>query len=135
MRHPRAGNPRATRAVDDVGVRVAIVTESVLPRDDVADDVLRVADQLGARGHEVLVLCARSAAERQAHDGIEPVPVRPVPARAVRSVLAATAPHVVHAAGPGTRPRGQARSSARVRPPSPRAKFRSTLHTPSSPCS
>ena len=100
MRHPRAGNPRATRAVDDVGVRVAIVTESVLPR-----------------------------------DGIEPVPVRPVPARAVRSVLAATAPDVVHAAGPGTRPRGQARSSARVRPPSPRAKFRSTLHTPSSPCS
>jgi len=131
MRHPRAGNPRATRAVDDVGVRVAIVTESVLLR----DDVLRVADQLGARGHEVLVLCARSAAERQAHDGIEPVPVRPVPARAVRSVLAATAPDVVHAAGPGTRPRGQARSSARVRPPSPRAKFRSTLHTPSSPCS
>jgi len=131
MRHPRAGNPRATRAVDDVGVRVAIVTESVLLR----DDVLRVADQLGARGHEVLVLCARSAAERQARDGIEPVPVRPVPARAVRSVLAATAPDVVHAAGPGTRPRGQARSSARVRPPSPRAKFRSTLHTPSSPCS
>jgi hypothetical protein len=131
MRHPRAGNPRATRAVDDVGVRVAIVIESVLPR----DDVLRVADQLGARGHEVLVLCARSAAERQARDGIEPVPVRPVPARAVRSVLAATAPDVVHAAGPGTRPRGQARSSARVRPPSPRAKFRSTLHTPSSPCS
>jgi phosphatidylinositol alpha 1,6-mannosyltransferase len=98
MRHPRGGNQRSTRRPEDEAVRVAIVTESLLPRgDDASVDVRRVGEELRALGHAPLVLCARTA---PGHGAGFPVPVRAVPARALRGALVTAAPDVVHVTSP-----------------------------------
>ena len=89
-------------------MRVAIATESFLPTlNGVTTSVCRVAEQLGALGHEVLVLCPRPAPDTHAGHRVRTVPTVSVrsfptglPTREVRTALAAFAPDVVHVASP-----------------------------------
>ncbi|WP_392544730.1 glycosyltransferase family 4 protein [Oryzobacter telluris] len=89
-------------------MRVAIATESFLPTvNGVTTSVCRVAEQLGALGHEVLVVSPRPAPDRFAGHRVATVPSVSVrsfptglPTREVRHVLARFAPDVLHVASP-----------------------------------
>lgn len=89
-------------------MRVAIVTESFLPTlNGVTTSVCRVVEELGAAGHEVVVVCPRPAPAAFAGAEVLTVPTVPVrafptgmPTRAVRAALTAFAPDVVHVASP-----------------------------------
>jgi phosphatidylinositol alpha 1,6-mannosyltransferase len=92
-------------------VRIAIVTESFLPSlNGVTTSVCRVADQLRAREHEVVILAPRArVATPDTYNGfrvhrIASVPVRQfqvgLPNGEIESILSGFAPDVVHVASP-----------------------------------
>ncbi|WP_211328489.1 glycosyltransferase family 4 protein [Thermomonospora umbrina] len=92
-------------------MRVAIVTESFLPRiNGVTNSVCRVAEQLAARRHEVLIVAPEPGPDRYAGQPVEPVPgfclpfyrsfTVGVPTGRVRAALRDFAPDVVHLASP-----------------------------------
>ncbi len=89
-------------------VRVLVVTESFLPTlNGVTTSVCRVVECLSAAGHQVSVLAPRPAPDRHGRVPVHTVPsvsVRAfptgIPTGAVREVLEAVRPDVVHVASP-----------------------------------
>lgn len=89
-------------------MRIAVVTESFLPTlNGVTTSVCRVVECLTADGHDVVVLCPGPAPVEHAGVPVYSVPSVPVrsfpmgvPTRAVRDLLAAFRPDVVHVASP-----------------------------------
>ena len=97
--------------LDGAGVRVAIVTESFLPQiNGVTNSVLRVCEQLAARGGETLVVAPGPGPDLYAGARVVRAPSLPLPGysefrvarpwRDLRGVLREFAPDVVHLASP-----------------------------------